>query len=156
METTKSIEEKMADKIKILELSIKPTIDSRSQFETNTRNVFMLDVYKMDLDHLNKWKKNIGKTVYKYLKSFSYSETLETDVLNPIDTTPIVFSEELYEKFKMDLIQNRITYHTNQLIKGSLSESSTSKLSNLQFEWKIECVQKLIKFYNYLIGNEYF
>lgn len=97
--------------------------------------------------------KNIGKDVFKKKKSVFYSEKCNLDYLNETEQISILFTEELYNKFQFDYIENLIKCHSKVLIEQSITSNSTSKLSNLQFEWELEMKQKLIKFLKRLLGD---
>ena len=144
--------QKIKKEIEGLNLFIKSTINDRHQFETNCKNTYMSDELKATLETLEKWEKNIGKNLFKRKNSFYYSEKYNSGYLNETEETFIFFSNDLYNKFQFDYIENLIKYHSKNLIEQSITCNSTNKLTNLQFEWELEMNQKIIKFYKRLLG----
>jgi hypothetical protein len=65
----------------------------------------------------------------------------------------VEFTGELFQQFKLDAVAYWIQYHSEELTKHCIVSNSTSKLSNLRFEWELEMKQELIKFYKVLIGK---
>ena len=157
METKELIEKAVntfKGEILMKETFIKETINSSSQFETNHRNTFTLKYLKKNLEYIEQWKGNIGKQVYKFLNRENYTLEKNQDVLNKIDETPILFTEELYEKLVIRMLNYWKDYHTEDLLTRSIIMSSTNKLDNIKFEWVLDEKQQLIKLYNKLLGND--
>lgn len=156
METLK----KFSDNIEFLNRNIKPVTTDYNQFEKNCRNEFKVRLLDRNLSMLKEHQSFIGKNVHKRSKSFSHvmvteEKTLESfeDVFNKIDKEPVLFTEDMFEKFKLDYINYQVEYHTRALLSQSITSNSTCKLSNLIFEWQLECKQELIAFYNELLGK---
>lgn len=145
--------DKIKFKIEALEKFIEPTIDSRTHFERNCRNRFMSNTLRKNVETLERYKGFIGKEIYKFKRGIGHSETPNPDVLNPTEDKPKLFTEEAFEEFKTKMVNYWIKYYSDDLLTREISQSSTSKLSNLIFEWQVEMKQELIKFYNEIAGN---
>lgn len=140
-------------KIQGLELLIEPTLDNRIIFERNCRNGFMANILRKNIDTLERYKSFIGKEIFKYKRSIGHSETKISEYMNQTEDEATLFTEEAFEEFKTKIINYWIKYYSDDLLTREISQSSTNKLSNLQFEWQVEMKQELIKFYNNIAGN---
>lgn len=143
-------------KIEGLEMSIKLTINDKNQFERNCKNSYMASELKKRLETLERHESYIGKQVYKYKKNVIYKDVPETDHFNPLEETPVLFTKELFEEFKTKILDIWIKRFSEDLIKRPVSQSSTNKLANLQFEWLIECDQEIIRFLYEVSGKEFY
>lgn len=107
--------------------------------------------------YLHKWMHNIGKDVYISNKSFNYAlvdNFSEMDFLNQkyFDTTKsIEFTKEVFDSLCFDYITYQVERLTEQLIEREITSNSTSKITNLVFEWNLECKQELIKSFKSLL-----
>lgn len=147
--------EKIKHKIEKLEADIKPTIDNNRQFELNSKNKFLARHLTQSIAILEQAEAYIGKQVFKYKNGFSYSEfkSTDTDFLNQTEDVAVEFTQELFQQFKLDAVTYWIQYYSEDLTQHCIVSNSSSKLSNLRFEWELEMKQELIKFYKVLIGK---
>lgn len=116
---------------------IKETLCDYNQFERNCYNNEYVNLLSFIINNLEKHYSYISSNVVKYLKSFNYineQEYLENDkidkLFNPIDRTPILFTEELYEEFKKKYITFLIKKLSEEVLNSYSGSISTSYLSN--------------------------
>jgi len=139
----------------LFEELVKPTTTNKYQFEVNCRNDFKSKTLGGILKHINIHEGFIGKEVFKYKKNFNYADSFQLDdMLNPLNDTPILFTEELFEEFLIKYISYQIEYLVKELTEQKITCSSTCKMTNLVFEWELECKQELIEFYRRFLRNE--
>lgn len=140
--------------------NIKQITTDKRQFELNVRAEYKTDFLSGRIEFIKKHLSFIDKKVFKYVKSFSY--VLCTDLYmfdkfyffnNPILDTPIVFTKELYYEVVENYIKYQIEYLKNDLLERPITCNSTCKLTNLTFEWQLECKQELLGFLKELLLN---
>ena len=131
---------KLKEKLTNRKSLIKDTVCDYNQFEKNCYNQEYTKLLETFINHLEETYNLIGLDVYKYEKSFNYITKEEYDKkveedkyyysFNPIKKDSIVFTEELYEEFKIDYCKFLIK-RCNEDILNSLSGSiSTSDFYN--------------------------
>lgn len=115
---------------------IKNTTCDYSIFEKNCYNHEYNQVLEVFINHLEETYNLIGLYVYKYEKSFNYITKEEYDKkveedkyyhnFNSIKKDSILFTEELYEEFKIaycNFLIKRYTEHILSSFGGSISTS---------------------------------
>lgn len=132
---------------------IKPTTDEKRQFERNLRYGFAIDTLNHLDRNLSKHMYFIDKKVYKLTKSFNYSETPNPDHFNPTNPEEIIFTEELFKEFEKNYLNFLVNRFTEELIEKQITSNSTCKLSNFEFEVRLEEKQNLIKYFKELLHN---
>ncbi len=144
----------LRDSVKSIEQLIKPTLTDTKQFEHNSKNHERLESLLSFLNKIHKIHSLVGRRVYKHSKSFSYISIEEHDAMedfdksfNPVSPIPILLTEELVMEFCEKFTEYRIQYYTDALVNQPITCNSTSKLTNLKFEWKLEATQQLISQY---------
>lgn len=121
------------------------------------KNNKLAEDLKARAEYLHKWMHNIGKDVYISNKSFNYAlvdKFSEMDFLNQkyFDTTKsIEFTKEVFDRLCFDYMTYQVERLTEQLIEREITSNSTSKITNLVFEWDLECKQELIKMFKELL-----
>lgn len=121
------------------------------------KNNKLVEDLKARAEYLHKWMHNIGKDVYISNKSFNYAlvdNFSEMDFLSQkyFDTTKsIEFTKEVFDRLCFDYITYQVERLTEQLIEREIASNSTSKITNLVFEWNLECKQELIKAFKNLL-----
>ena len=100
---------------------------------------------------------NIGKEVYHSERSFNYvlvDKFEEIDYLNQkyFNTSySSVFTQEMFDELCVKYMEYQVKRLTEELLERSITSKSTCKMSNLVFEWNLECKQELIKIFKKLI-----
>lgn len=146
------MKETIEKEISKLRKSQENTLILISQFEKNARAEFKLRTLKGHLVLLENHTLFIGSTVYKYENSFRYSIGIEThDILNKINTNPIIFTKEMYLEFEQNLLKFYIERTEEALISGQIVAGGSCKFSNLVFEWGIQSKQDLIRLYREIL-----
>ena len=131
--------------------------DNYSALEKVYKNNFIRNELKGRAGYLHEWMHNIGKEVYISNKKFNYAlvkNFTEKDFLNQryFDTSKsIEFTKDVFDRLCFDYIQYQINRLIEQLTEREITSNSTSKISNLVFEWQLECKQELIKIFKELI-----
>ena len=121
------------------------------------KNNSLVAQLKDKAEYLHECVHNIGKEVYKSYESFNYTlvDTFEDlDFLNQkyFNTNfSTVFTQQMFDKLCVDYMQYQVKRLTEDLLERSITSNSTSKISNLVFEWQLECKQELIKIFKNLI-----
>lgn len=142
----------LQEKINALDRCVIVTLTDKYQFETNVRNMFIMNFLAEKIDFINKHKNYIGQEVYKFKKSFSfttiqdYNDSDSQKMMNPIEEKSIVFSQDDYNTFCKEYINYQIEYFSKDLIKNKHYRNSTNPFSNLEAQWITECKQNLIEF----------
>jgi hypothetical protein len=139
---------------------IKPTETDIYQFEKNLRNKFIYEHVSANLEHTLRHESYIGKKVRKFQDRFAYiledeynnrkDEDSGFSILNKLEAREIEFTEQLFNEFLEEYISYQIEYITYELLNKQLVSSSTNKLSNIAYEFKIESNQELYKFFKEL------
>jgi hypothetical protein len=108
--------------------------------------------------YLHKWMHNIGKEVYLSNKNFNYAlvDNFEVDVdffnKKYFDTSfSSVFTREMFDELCVKYCKYQVKRLIEDLTERSITSNSTSKMSNLVFEWNLECKQELLKIFKKLI-----
>lgn len=125
------------------------------QFEKNCKAEFILENLKSVVAHIEKHESFLGKEVFKFEKSFNYTDVLpeENIGLNPVLEQKVLFTPQLLNSFLYDYFEFGKEYHTKRLLENQITCNSTNKLINLQFEWQLECTQELIKLYTKILES---
>ncbi len=139
--------------IELLSKFIKPTICNSRKYETNVRSTYKIEMIRDTMDYILKWESNVGKEVFKSLNGDTYYEQSNPDSLNKTETTPTLFTKKLFENTIKHIIEWKIEYYSDDLTNRSITSNSTHKLSNIEFEWMLECKQENIKFHKELLNN---
>jgi hypothetical protein len=128
--------------------------DEYKNLENAYKNNFLKIALEERASYLHKWMHNIGKEVYISKKSFNYAivDTFETEInsLNQkyFDTTKsIVFTQNVFDKLCFDYCEFQVQRLIEELTEKSITINSTSKITNLVFEWCLECKQELIQIF---------
>lgn len=114
---------------------------------------YLAEKLKERAKYLYEWMHNIGKEVYLSHKSFNYAlveEFSEIDSLNQkyFDATKsITFTQEVFDRLCFDYCEYQVKILTEELLERGITSNSTCKMSNLVFEWNLECKQELIKMF---------
>lgn len=133
---------------------IKPITTDAYQFEKNCRANFIVENLTHKVGHIEKHKSFIGKEVFKFEKSFNYTDVLPEYIkLNPVLEQKVLFTQQLYNSFLYEYFKFSEEYHIKHLVENQITCNSTNKLTNLQFEWQLECTQKLIKLYTEILES---
>lgn len=158
------MENKVIERLKTLvdnyDARIVQTTTDKRQFENNCRSKFKSDHLGDRLAFISENFNMIGKEVYKYVKSETYVLSSEVGslsephlIFNKLENEPLIFTIEVFDNFVKSYLQFQIDYLINGLLKNSLTSNSTHKLSNLVFEWELECKQELIEIYKNISKN---
>lgn len=150
---------KLADYISFYERNQTTSIkwDKYNQLESVYKNNAMLEELKARAGYLHKWMCDIGKEVYSHSKRFNYTLASDFDNLDWVnqrgfDTTKsITFTQEVFDRFCFDYLEYQVKRFTEELTERSITSNSTSKISNLVFEWNLECKQELLKIFKSII-----
>lgn len=152
MKTTTTLEN-VRQRVEHFKSFIHNTTDNKRQFERNLR-------YGFDIETLNHLDRNlskhmcfIGKKVWKLEKSFNYSDVQNPDQFNPTNPQQVEFTEELFVNFQKDYLSFLINRFTEELIERQIISNSTCKLTNFEFEVRLEEKQNLIKYFKELLEN---
>jgi hypothetical protein len=153
------IQNSLQDHINYYSMSGVETIkwNEYSRLENVYKNNSLAEDLKGRAKYLHKWMHNIGKQVYKSSKNFNYAvvdtftdlDSLNQHYFNTEES--FIFTEELFNKLCVDYIQYQIDRLSEELVERSITSNSTSKISNLVFEWNLECKQELIKIFKKLL-----
>lgn len=114
------------------------------------KNNYITEELKERVKYLDEWMQNIDKEVYLSNNSFNYAlvDTFsEIDLSNQkyFDTTKsITFTQEVFDKLCSDYCEYQVKRLTEELLEQSITSNSTCKMTNLVFEWRLECKQILI------------
>lgn len=137
------------------EKQVKPTTTDGRQFERNCKNDWLSERLKGLVSLITEHKNLIGKEAYKFQRSGSYTTLADYNTkcalssshknLNPIEPTPILFSELHYEQFVKYYLEYQLKYYTKELTERSITCNSSDKITNIQFEWQLECKQEVMK-----------
>lgn len=125
--------------------------DDLSNFEKSYRYNFKVNEIKARLEYLHEWRLNIGKEVYLSRDSWNYTlvdEFYELDQhnRNSFDNSfSTMFTEEMFDSLCRCYIIYSIDYLVRDFLERDITRNSTCKLSNLVFEWQLDCKQDLIK-----------
>ena len=131
--------------------------DEYKKLEKVYKNNRLSQELKERANYLHEWMNNIGKEVYLSNKSFNYTlvdKFSEMDFLNQnyFDTTKsIEFTEEVFDRLCFDYITYQVERLTEQLIEREITSNSSCKITNLVFEWNLECNQELIKIFKSIL-----
>jgi hypothetical protein len=152
MKTTATLES-VRQRVEHFKSFIQTTTDNKRQFERNLR-------YGFDIDTLNHLDRNlskhmcfVGKKVWKLTKSFNYSDVPNPDHFNPTNPEQVEFTEELFINFQKDYLNFLINRFTEELTERQIISNSTCKLTNFEFEVRLEEKQNLIKYFKELLYN---
>lgn len=132
---------------------VKPTTDDKSQFTRNIRYGYAIYVLNNMDKNISKHMCFIGKKVWKLTRSFNYSDVPNPDFANPTDSEPTLFTEELFKEFEVNYLNFLINRFTEELIERQITSNSTCKLTNFEFEIRLEEKQDLIKYFKELLEN---
>ena len=152
------IQNRLQDLISFYERSGQDNIkwNEYKQLENVYKNNGLIQELKDRASYLHTWMHNIGKEVYHSRDSFNYilvDKFLETDVLNRNyfdNSFSTVFTQEMFDELCIEYCKYQVERLTKDLIKNSITSNSTCKISNLVFEWNLECKQELIKIFTNL------
>lgn len=153
------IQNRLQDFINYYERSGVETIkwnEYRNLEEVYKNNSLVKDL-KARAEYLHKWMHNIGKDVYFSKEGWNYTlvesfEQLDFHNKSVFDTTKsIEFTKEVFDRLCFDYITYQVERLTEQLIEREVTSNSTSKITNLVFEWNLECKQELIKSFKSLL-----
>lgn len=130
--------------------------DEYRELEIVYKNNYLAEELEARAIFLHQWMFDIGKQVFKSNENFNYV-TVNTfsklDSLNQkyFDTSKsIEFTKELFDKLCFDYCNYQVKRFTEELLEKSITSNSTCKMSNLIFEWQLECKQELIKIFKEL------
>ena len=132
------------------------TWDEYRQLEKLYKNNYLAEKLKERAKYLHEWMHNIGKEVYFSRKSFNYTLVdnfgeLDTLNRNYFDNSfSTVFTQELFNNLCVNYCNYQVKRLTEELTERSITSNSTCKISNLVFEWQLECKQELIKIFKNL------
>lgn len=131
------------------------TFTDAYQFEKNCKAEFIAENITNKINHIEKHKSFIGKEVFKFKKSFNYTDVLPEENIghNPVFEQKVLFTPQLLNSFLYDYFQFSKEYLIKRLVENQITCNSTNKLSNLQFEWQLECTQQLIKLYTEILES---
>lgn len=148
------IKDIIKSQIQILKDRIAPTTTDGKQFERNVIYSEELRMFEKTLDTLNKHYSYIGKKVFKFEKGIGYviSDGCVIEYNNPIIKEEILFTDDLYNKYCINLVKYQIEYYSNSLLEGDLVRNSTSPIKNLEFTWELQAKQNVIKFFKDLLN----
>lgn len=122
------------------------------QFEKNVKIDYKADIITGHLKLLKKHKNYINKDVYKYVRSFSFSDDFdEQNTHNKLEDKSQKFTMLKYAQFEKQLAEFTIERLQKELLEQPLVSNSTSKMTNLKFEWFLECKQELISIYKQFV-----
>ena len=122
-----------------------------SNFERSYRYNFKLTEVQSRLKYLHEWRCNIGKEVYISRDKWNYTLVdgySSLDIHNQRafdDSKSIVFTEEVFNTLCVDYLNYSVGYLTADILERGITSNSTCKMSNLAFEWKLDCKTELIK-----------
>ena len=153
------IQNKLQDFINFYERSGDDSIkwNEYSRLENVYKNNSLARDFRERAEYLHEWMHNIGKEVYKSDKNFNYAVV---DTFADLDTwnmryfnieESFIFTEELFNELCINYIQYQIDRLSEELIERQIVCNSTSKITNLIFEWDLECKQELIKMFKKLL-----
>lgn len=145
--------ENVRQRVEHFKAFIKPTTDDKGQFTRNLRYGYAIDTLNHLDRNLSKHMCFIGKKVWKLTKSFNYSDVPNPDFANPTDSEQVEFTEELFEEFEKCYLNFLINRFTEGLVERQITSNSTCKLTNFEFEIKLEEKQELIKYFKELLDN---
>lgn len=151
LERLKSLVQLNESRIKLI------TVDKR-QFEINCRSEFMCEHLMGNIEFIQTHFNMIDREVYRYVKGGRYILTSQANsltethlMMNKLDDEVLIFTNEMFNNVIKDYIQYQIDYLIIGLLENSITSNSTHKLTNLVFEWELECKQNLIETYKKLI-----
>ena len=144
--------ELITQKLESLSLKIKPCTVQKSQFLTNLRCDYTMNILISNRDNLVYHKNLIGKEAFKIINGFNYRDTPIDSFMNK-NGESVILTEELFMEFCEHFLTFLINRFTEQLLEHSITCNSTDKISNLEFEIILEEKQWLIKFYKELLGD---
>jgi hypothetical protein len=133
------------------------TSTDKKQFEVNCRVQFIVNHLQARINFIQSHLNYIGIKVYKCINNFNYIAVDEIrkgtkENFNPVDLqTEISFTQELFEEFCKNYIDYTIKGLTTDFCVGEVTKSSGCKLTDLIFEWELECKQELLKIYRQAI-----
>lgn len=140
---------KIKSEVEKLKSKIVPTTTNLRQFEINRRSDCKLQSLIRNVEWIENHYNLIGEIVYNYDGDFNYYDTELEYKSNGY--TKLVLTLDLYEQFQVKYLNYQIERRIENLIYGSITNNSTCKLTNLDFEWELECTQELIKFYKEIL-----
>lgn len=153
------IQNRLQDFINYYERSGVETIkwnEYRNLEEVYKNNSLVKDL-KARAEYLHKWMHNIGKEAYLSREGWNYTlvdSFSELDHLNKTgfdNSYSTIFTKEMFDKLCIDYITYQVERLTEQLVEREITSNSTSKITNLIFEWNLECKQELIKIFKKLL-----
>lgn len=153
MKTTTTTLQNVRTRIEHFKSFIKPTTDDKSQFTRNLRYGYAIYVLTNMDKNLSKHMCFIGKKVWKLSKSFNYSDIPNPDFANPTEPEQVEFTEELFKEFEKCYLNFLINRFTEELVERQITSNSTCKLTNFEFEIRLEEKQELIKYFKELLDN---
>jgi len=129
-----------------------------SQLESVYKNNYLTQELKERASYLHKWMHNIGKEVYHSNRNFNYALVdnfeVDVDLFNKkyYDISfSLVFTREMFDELCVKYCEYQVKRLIEDLTERSITSNSTCKMSNLVFEWNLECKQELIKIFKNLI-----
>jgi len=128
------------------------------RLENVYKNNFLRKELSERASYMHKWMHNIGKEVYHSVRNFNYAlvDTFsELDVLNRryFDTSySTILTQEMFNEICVKYCQYQVERLTEELVERQITCNSTSKMTNLVFEWNLENKQELIKIFKKLIN----
>jgi hypothetical protein len=131
--------------------------DEYGSLETIYKNNSLVIDLKDRASYLHTWMHNIGKEVYHSERSFNYAlvdKFSEIDYLNQkyFNTSFSTYlTQEMFDELCVKYMEYQVKRLTEELLERSITSKSTCKMSNLVFEWNLECKQELIKIFKKLI-----
>lgn len=131
--------------------------DEYRQLEKIYKNNYLVEELKARAGYLHKWMHNIGEEVYTSFKSFNYflvDSFNEVDIYNRnnFDTSySMTFTQAMFDKLCVDYFEYQVKRTIEDLTERTITSNSTCKISNLVFEWRLECNQNLLSIFKKLI-----
>jgi hypothetical protein len=148
IEIIKSLIEKESD-------SIKPTLTNKYEFERNIIGDYKCFWLTKRLEFIEKHFNYIGKEVFKYEKSFSYTSIedfenkknndISHDIFNPINKKSIIFSDDMFKLFLKEYLNFQVIRLCDEIINRPFL-NSTNAFSNLEHQFIVKAKRDLIDF----------
>lgn len=152
------IQNSLQDYISFYERSGQDSIkwDDYFQLENVYKNNSLVLQLKDRASYLHEWMYNIGAEVYHSKREFNYAlvdsfsgmDFLNQKYFNTEFSS--IFTQEMFDEMCVEYLKYQVKRLTEDLLERSITSNSTSKISNLVFEWNLECKQKLIEIFKKL------
>lgn len=121
--------------------------------ESVYKNNYLVKYLKARAEYLHKWMHCIGKDVHLSKSGWNYilvDEFSKMDSLNQRgfdSNSSIEFTQGVFDRLCFDYCNYQVERLIEDLLERSITSNSTCKMSNLVFEWNLECTQELIKMF---------